>query len=45
MDAIFTLQQILEQRREFNLPTFILFVDYVKAWQFKLRKAMADFKG
>jgi hypothetical protein len=30
-DAIFTLQQILEKRREFNLPTFIPFVDYEKA--------------
>jgi hypothetical protein len=32
MDAIFTLQQIIEKRREFNLPTFILFIDYEKAY-------------
>jgi hypothetical protein len=32
MDAILTLQQILEKRRKFNLPTFILFVDYEKAY-------------
>jgi hypothetical protein len=32
MDAIFILQQILEKRREFNLPTFIIFVDYEKAY-------------
>jgi hypothetical protein len=31
MDAIFTLQQIIE-KREFNLPTFILFIDYEKAY-------------
>jgi hypothetical protein len=32
MDVIFTLQQILEKQREFNLPTFTLFVDYEKAY-------------
>jgi hypothetical protein len=30
-DAIFTLQQIVE-KREFNLPTYILFIDYEKAY-------------
>jgi hypothetical protein len=30
--AIFTLQQILGKRREFNIPTFVLFVYYEKAY-------------
>jgi sorting nexin-29 len=30
-DAIFSLHQILEKRKEFNLPTYILFLDYEKA--------------
>jgi hypothetical protein len=32
MEAIFTLRQILKKRREFNLPTLIIFVDYEKAY-------------
>jgi hypothetical protein len=32
VDAIFTLQQILEKRIEFNLPTFNLFADSEKAY-------------
>jgi len=31
-DAIFTVQQIIEKRKEHNLPLFILFVDYEKAY-------------
>jgi hypothetical protein len=31
-EAVFTLQQISEKLREFNLPTFILLVDYEKAY-------------
>ena len=31
-DAIFTVQQIMEKRKEHNLPLFILFVDYEKAY-------------
>jgi hypothetical protein len=31
-DAIFSLEQILEKRREFNLPTYVLFLDYEKAY-------------
>jgi hypothetical protein len=31
-DVTFTLQQIIEKGREFNLPTFILFVNYEKAY-------------
>ena len=27
-DAIFTVQQIMEKRKEHNLPLFLLFVDY-----------------
>lgn len=28
--AMFTIQLIIEERREFNLPTFLLFLDYEK---------------
>jgi hypothetical protein len=31
-DAIFTVQQIMEKRKEHNLPLFILFVEYEKAY-------------
>jgi hypothetical protein len=31
-DAIFTVQQIMEKRKEYNLPQFILFIDYEKAY-------------
>jgi hypothetical protein len=31
-DAIFTVQQIIEKRNEPNLPLYILFVDYEKAY-------------
>jgi len=31
-DAIFTVQQIIEKRKEQNLPLFILFIDYEKAY-------------
>ena len=31
-DAIFTVQQIIEERKEHNLPLFILFVIYEKAY-------------
>ena len=30
-DAIFTVQQIVEKRKEHNLPLFLLFIDYEKA--------------
>jgi len=29
-DAIFTVQQIMEKRKEHNLPLFLLFIDYEK---------------
>jgi len=32
IDAIFTVQQIMEKRREHNLPLFLLFIDYEKAY-------------
>ena len=32
IDAIFTVQQIMEKRREHNLPLFLLFIDYKKAY-------------
>ena len=31
-DAIFTVQQITEKRKEHNLPLFLLFTDYEKAY-------------
>jgi hypothetical protein len=32
VDAIFTAQQITEKRKEHNLPLFLLFIDYEKAY-------------
>jgi len=29
--AIFTVQQIIDKRKEHNLPLFLLFIDYEKA--------------
>jgi len=29
-DAIFTVQQIINKRKEHNLPLFLLFIDYKK---------------
>ena len=31
-DAIFTVQQIIEKRKEHSLPLFLLFIDYEKAY-------------
>ena len=31
-DAIFTVQQIMDKRKEHNLPLFLLFIDYEKAY-------------
>jgi len=31
-DAIFTVKQIMEKRKEHNLPLFLLFIDYEKAY-------------
>ena len=31
-DAIFVIKQLMEKRREFNLPLFLLFLDYEKAY-------------
>jgi len=31
-DAIFTVQQLLEERKEHNFPLFVLFIDYEKAY-------------
>ena len=30
-NAIFTVQQIIDKRKEHNLPLFLLFIDYEKA--------------
>ena len=32
VDNIFTIQQVIEQNREFNSPTYFLFIQYVKAF-------------
>jgi len=32
IDAIFTVQQIIEKRKAYNLPLFLLFIDYEKAY-------------
>jgi hypothetical protein len=32
MDSIFTIQQLLERHREYNIETHLLFIDYVKAF-------------
>jgi hypothetical protein len=31
-DAVFTVQQLMEKRKEHNLPLFLLFIDYEKAY-------------
>jgi hypothetical protein len=31
-DAIFTVQQLMEKRKEHNLPLSLLFIDYEKAY-------------
>jgi uncharacterized alpha-E superfamily protein len=31
-DCIFIMEQLIQERREFNLPTYILFIDYEKAF-------------
>lgn len=31
-DCIFVIEQIIQKRREFNLPTYMLFIDYEKAF-------------
>jgi hypothetical protein len=46
VDAIFTAQQIIVKRKEHNLPLFLLFIDYEKAYdnvnRDKLWKAMEE---
>ena len=32
MDCIFSASQIIEKHREFNIPTFIAFIDFKKAF-------------
>jgi hypothetical protein len=32
MDSIFTIQQLLETRKEYNIDTRLLFIDYIKAF-------------
>jgi sorting nexin-29 len=32
-NAVFTIKQIIEKRRECNLPLFLLFLDYEKAYE------------
>jgi len=44
--AMFTVQQTIEKRKEYNLPPFLLFIDYEKACDIvnrdKLWKTMDD---
>ena len=32
MDCIFSASQIIEKHREFNIPTYIAFIDFKKAF-------------
>lgn len=32
IDAVFTIKKIIERRREYNLPLFLLFLDYEKTY-------------
>jgi hypothetical protein len=32
MDDIFTVKQVIEKRKEYNLETYIAFIDYEKAF-------------
>jgi len=45
-NAIFMVQQIIEKRKEHNLPLFLLFIDYEKAYnnvnRYKLWEMMAN---
>ncbi|KAJ4434064.1 hypothetical protein ANN_16383 [Periplaneta americana] len=40
IDAVFTIKQIVEKRKEFNLPTYLLFLDYEKAYDRVLRQKL-----
>ena len=42
IDAIFTVQQIIEERKEHNLPLFLLFIDYEKAYDNMNRQAVGN---
>ena len=48
IDAIFTIKQIMEKRLEYNLPLYLLFLDYVKAYdrvnKSKLWKILGEYK-
>ena len=41
-DAIFTVQQIIGKRKEYNLPLFLLFIDYEKAYNDVNREAVGS---
>jgi len=40
MDCIFTASQIIEKHREFNIPTYIAFIDFKKAFDSVDREIM-----
>lgn len=42
MDSVFTVAQLIEKRREFNLPLYIAFIDYVKAFDRLDREILWD---
>lgn len=39
-DCVFIIQQLIQKRREFNLPTYILFIDYEKAFDSVIRNKL-----
>jgi len=43
-NAIFTVQQIMEKRKEHNLPLFLLFIDYEKAYDNVYRDKLWELK-
>jgi sorting nexin-29 len=45
IDAMFTVQQIMEKRKEHNLPLFLLFIDYEKAYDNVNRDKLWEMMG
>jgi hypothetical protein len=40
MDSIFTIQQLLERQRVYNKEIYVLFLDYVNAFDSLLRETV-----
>jgi hypothetical protein len=45
MESIFTIQQLLERHREYNTETYLLFIDYVKAFDSVVRKELWEIRA